>query len=198
MMRGQWAIVFATILILPACVFQPNKQVQRKSSRHLQGAGSIFASVSEETIRQEVRACHASEPQDQSLTRMQSHQLSKKRTLERAAERQAQLVDVPVPLNVKPLPDFFAQDSVASHETFALGYTAELSMNEVVKFYQQEMERHGWRVMASGAAGKETLHYFVKPDRFCSVSIRPQLGKSKRKKEVVEIVIFTGRVSNRL
>jgi hypothetical protein len=196
MARWQWAVVFSTVLMLPACLFQPHKSVQKKSSQHPDGDGSIFASVSEESIREEVCACtSAAEPPIQFLTRKESRTRAKKLTLERARQRQAQLVDIPVPLNVKPLPDFFVQGSATSHQACSLGYTVELSTDQVLSFYQQEMERHGWRLMASGRAGQEALEYFVKPDRFCSVSIRPHVGKSNHKKEVVEIVIFTGLAS---
>ncbi len=212
MARWQWAFVFSTILVLPACVFQPNKQVQKKSSLHLDGEGSIFASVSEQSIREGVQADHAAQAsltldglqsgqQDQGETRIsrkESRKRTKKLVLERAAQRQALLIDIPVPLNAKPIPDFFVDDNVVQSRVLSLGYRVELSTQEVVRFFKQGMERHGWRSMASGSAGKEVFEYFVKPDRFCSVSIRISSYTSKHNGPEVEIVIFTGSSSSRL
>lgn len=194
MMRGQWVVVVATILMLPACVFQPHKKMTTKSSPHSEGAGSIFASVTEDSVRGDVRALAQQEDSD-TLTPQEQRRLTKKRLAERALERQALLVDIPVPLGAKPLPSFFADGNVAFNKVMSLGYKSEQSIVDIVRFYDQEMERHGWRMMASGKTEHEALQCFIKPDRFCSISSRPRVVTGRHTKATVEIIIFTGPAS---
>ena len=96
--------------------------------------------------------------------------------------QEARLADIPVPLHAKPLPKFFADENNA--RGVILGYSCKLDSKEIAAFYQQEMDRLGWRRAAS-CDGIESLFYFEKPTRFCSVSLRPQ------RKNNTHIVIVT-------
>jgi len=84
--------------------------------------------------------------------------------------QEAKLVDVPIPLNSKPIIDFFMPDTT-KHE-IALGYISGMFLEDATQFYIQEMERLGWQNLAY-FSNCESLLNFVKPGKICVVSIRP-------------------------
>lgn len=205
-------LILSVCLVLPACFHISEKRSTKKtrkkeSSQSPEGFGSIFTPVSESSVRDDVREHHkleassahelsegqekVAEPLDRRLTRKEREVLM----LERAREQQAKLVDIPVPLNVDPISDFFESEAPEPSQGLTLGYYTEMSVDDVMKFYQQEMERHGWRLLAD-ASGPELLANFIKPGRFCSVSIRPDCDRTRGRKGSVEIVIFTGPASD--
>lgn len=85
-------------------------------------------------------------------------------------EQEAKLADVPFPLNIQPLSAFNILPEEPNHSL--LGYTTATDVSELVMFYQQEMERLGWQENMH-VKGSETQLLFQKPDRVCSVSLRP-------------------------
>jgi hypothetical protein len=195
----QWGVVISALLVLPACVFQPHKYGTEKPSP-ASGTGSVFACVTEESVRNEVRATsslasYSDDSGGADLTLREKHRLTKKLVFERAAERQAALSDIPVPLNVKPLASFFSDSSWTANAVVSLGYKTEQSKEAIVRFYNREMERNGWRLIASGSIEHEAFACFIKPDRFCSLSVRPHTGSKRHKKNHIEFVIFTGPAS---
>lgn len=94
-------------------------------------------------------------------------------------QKEAKLSDVPIPLNSVPLKKYFQEFS--SQNKIILGYKTSLSKNNqdtvknnlygIVRFYNQEMERLGWKNIAF-FDGFEKLMIFKKPSKFCTVSLR--------------------------
>jgi len=175
------------LLILPACGPISNKV---KKSQRQQVAGSSFVKPSEEEIRDDVRKEYAQKHQELTGGKefVAKRKLSRKQravlAAQQAKSQEAKLVDIPIPLQAEPLEYFFADQQETAAAT-SLGYSVNMSVDELVAFYQREMDRHGWRCL-SECAGKETLTSFVKPARVCSVSIRP-----RAKKAGTNLVIFT-------
>lgn len=96
------------------------------------------------------------------------------------------LVDVPTPFNVEPV-------AVQSDDTDAnkILLTYELPPQEqeqIIAFYEQEMERFGWQKIAE-FNGQEVLRIYTKPRRYCTVSLRPQNNK---KSSGTQLVITSG------
>ena len=98
-------------------------------------------------------------------------------------QQEAKLADVPFLLNSQPLLPFVQEN--LPDQLSLLGYSSTLSLDDAASFYGHEMERLGWRQIAC-CEGFESLLYFEKPTRFCSISLRP----FKRKK--IQIVLVTG------
>ena len=86
---------------------------------------------------------------------------------EQVEQVEARLIDVPIPVFVEPV-----SVSYGDRGTKLISYISTLSSKEIKKFYIQEMERFGWR-QEYYFEGEEILLSFKKPDRFCSVSVRP-------------------------
>lgn len=188
------ALAIIVCVVLPACRtkkgLSKSSQV-KKSSRRLEGEDSIFTSLSENIIRDDVREQYAAQREEQQYVESESvkkrkkgsgrvKRLSRKQkkafVCECARQQEAKLVDIPVPLNVKPLSDFFDNEKAGFADSVMLGYTTDQSLDEIADFYQQEMERHGWRCLTS-FSGVEYLMHFAKPKRFCSISLRSHAGK---------------------
>lgn len=103
-------------------------------------------------------------------------------------QQEAKLIDVPIPLDVVPNPNYFSD--ISSGDDLLLGYIATTSPDDLVFFYIQEMERLGWKNRSMSIGAVESLLYFEKPRRFCSVSLRPAQRKTV-------IIIFSGnRISS--
>jgi len=99
-------------------------------------------------------------------------------------QQEAKLSDVPIPISSQPIPEYCVQDISMPHQVM-LGYVCALSPDDLVKFFNQEMERCGWRYI-SQFTGLERLMHYEKPDRVCSISLRPNL-------ENTQVLIFTGK-----
>lgn len=175
------------LLFLPACGPSSKNQI----SQRLDVAGLSFADPSEEEIRDDVRQEYARQenPKQKKEFLKKRKKLSRKQravaVVQQAKSQEAKLADIPVPLQAQPLEDFFDLEQELNCPTVTLGYATDLSSEDLVQFYQREMDRHGWRCL-SDFSGKETLTSYVKPARVCSVSIRP------RTKGGADLVIFTG------
>jgi len=104
-----------------------------------------------------------------------------------ARQQEAKFSDIPIPLETMPLNDYFSHQNTAT-DPITAGYKTTMLLDEVTTFYLQQMERTGWRKVAS-VTGIESLLIFEKPDRVCAVSIRP-LSKKHSNKQEVGIFIF--------
>lgn len=102
---------------------------------------------------------------------------------EQAYQIEARLVDIPIPVSVTPMAVSFGDRG-----NKLLSYTSSLSASEIKKFYIQEMERFGWK-QEYYFEGDEVLLSFKKPDRFCSVSVRPE-RKSWDTSKRVQLHVF--------
>lgn len=178
-------ILILFCLFLPAC--GPFSKKIKKSSRYPEDSDSIFVPISEEEVRNDVRKQYISDFDETDYENKKPIRMSRKQkklfVAKRVEEKEAKLIDVPLLLNAEPIQQFFLDQEGDMHHN-ELGYNVDLSKDEVIQFYLQGMERNGWRVL-SQADGVETLISFVKPDRFCSISVRP-------KKTGVAVVLFSG------
>jgi len=168
-----------------------SKKVKKKKQSDFESHSAFFP-LSEESIRNDLRSHYASKEGSEEK-KLNEHDKKKSRKQKKLAlresvrQREARLADIPIPLNVEPITDFFEDDTSLSQHS-SLGYSANMSPEQAYDFFKSEMERHGWRCMSS-VSGTEKLFYFVKPDKFCSVSIRPHGGKQRRS----DIIIFSGQ-----
>jgi len=176
MKHGQLhACMICLLFFLPACGPTVKKTKKEKSQQQIDVAGS-FVNHCEEEIRKAVRQEYCPTV-TKSASQRSCRRLSKKQR--RVAARQwvrsqeAKLADIPIPLQSEPIEDFFDSENPDVSPSVTLGYKTDMSSEQLTKFYQQEMDRHGWRCI-SEVAGKETLTSFVKPARVCFVSIRPR------------------------
>jgi uncharacterized protein YydD (DUF2326 family) len=78
------------------------------------------------------------------------------------------LLDIPFPLGAMPIDHEHTR--VSENQQF-LAYAVNQSENNLVKFFEQEMERLGWQKI-SVLRDFEALLIFTKPDRICSISLR--------------------------
>lgn len=86
--------------------------------------------------------------------------------------QEAKQADIPIPLSAKPLSHYYYVDA----DRVMLGYRDSiLSTADLISYYEQEMERLGWRSIFA-VKGIEAVLQFEKPGRLCIVSIRPQGG----------------------
>lgn len=99
-------------------------------------------------------------------------------------QQEAKLSDIPIPISSQPIPEYCVQNVMVPHQV-TLGYECTLGADELVKFFNQEMERHGWRYV-SQFSGHEWLMHYEKPNRVCAISLRPI-------QENTHVLIFTGQ-----
>lgn len=103
---------------------------------------------------------------------MQSH-VERARMHESAAHfarLQARLVDIPIPVHAVPCVDMY--EEVSEYGGGMLQYTIASPQQDIIRFYTYEMERMGWQCLMSVHA-REDLLIFDKPERLCTISIRP-------------------------
>lgn len=110
-------------------------------------------------------------------------------------QQEARLTDIPIPLNAKPVPNCFWMDEKESAGVM-LGYRVTASLQEIVSFYSQEMERFGWDNVVCFDA-HEHLLVFEKPGRVCSISLRPVDSLVNRSinclpTDTISLIVFTG------
>lgn len=67
-------------------------------------------------------------------------------------------------------------------------YHVTMELSELILFLTNQMEQFGWRQMI-GLQSAECLYTFVKPDRFCAISIRP-LKKDFKASQKVQLIYF--------
>lgn len=101
-----------------------------------------------------------------------------------ARRKEAILLDVPIPLYVTRIP-VINEDMYGNQ--IVLGYQSNVSPDELITMYREQMERHGWN-LAQSFKGSESLLHFEKPTRVCSVCIRPH--KKMFGNEGSELIIY--------
>ncbi len=97
-------------------------------------------------------------------------------------QQEAKLSDIPIPIFSEPISKHCIKPDTP--DAIILGYHCTLSINELKDFFNQEMERFGWRY-GSQFEGHELLLNYEKPDRVCMISLRP-------KRKETDIIIFSG------
>ena len=96
---------------------------------------------------------------------------------------EAKLYDVPVLINAQLVQNI--NNTACVDESSIISYETPLDFNQACSYYQEEMERLGWWQSAA-FKGTEALLNFEKPNKYCSVSIRPF-------KKTSRIIIFIGQ-----
>lgn len=96
---------------------------------------------------------------------------------------EAKLYDVPVLLNAQLVQNI--NNTACIDESSIISYEAAEPYENIALYYQEEMERLGWWQTAT-FKGSETLLNFEKPNKYCSISIRPL-------KKVSRVIIFIGQ-----
>jgi hypothetical protein len=89
----------------------------------------------------------------------------------RALSLEAKYNDIPVPLGSEPLYGFFKSSS--EEKGIVFGYTNKTDATELYGYFKAEFLRLGWSFMG-GIQDIESMLTFEKPDRVCSVSLRPR------------------------
>jgi hypothetical protein len=88
-----------------------------------------------------------------------------------ALSLEAKYSDIPVPLGSEPLYDFFKQ-APCDERTTMFGYTNKSDLSELYTYCKTECIRLGWNFIG-GMQDVESVLTFEKPDRVCSISLRP-------------------------
>jgi hypothetical protein len=83
-------------------------------------------------------------------------------------KNEAHLTDIPLPVQVTP-----HTLSGSTANSTGLTFVSTFELGDLVKFYQFEMERLGWKELHLFSVESEVLLVFEKPQKFCTVSIRP-------------------------
>ncbi len=82
--------------------------------------------------------------------------------------QQAHLTDIPLPIQAE-----VRELHGATHTSSGLTFVSTFCLADLVRFYELEMERLGWKELHLFSVESEVLLVFEKPERFCTVSIRP-------------------------
>jgi hypothetical protein len=83
-------------------------------------------------------------------------------------KNEAHLTDIPLPVQVAP---HILSGSTA--DSTGITFISNFELKDLVRFYQFEMERLGWKELHLFSVESEVLLVFEKPQKFCTVSIRP-------------------------
>ncbi len=103
-------------------------------------------------------------------------------------QEQARLYDIPVPIMAEPDYTYTWSDDAKGNRVLGFLVTAD-TPEELVEFYRSHMERLGWqeRVIIHG---REVLIEFVKPEKLCCISVRPESSEKMR------LVLSVGSIDN--
>ena len=81
---------------------------------------------------------------------------------------EAQYTDIPLPVQTR-----VHVITGSTPQSTGLTYVSIFSMTDLVRFYELEMERLGWKQLQLFSVESEILLVFEKPEKLCTVSIRP-------------------------
>lgn len=96
---------------------------------------------------------------------------------------EAKLHDVPVLVNAELMQNISQTASLS--ESTIISYESKIHLDDAFLFYQEQMERLGWKQTAA-FKGAESLLNFEKPQKYCSISLRPN-------KKLIRVIIFIGQ-----
>lgn len=100
-------------------------------------------------------------------------------------DQQAKHADIPDHFDLVPNAAYCHENS----RSIILSYTSQLGQQEVIAFYQKEMERLGWR-KGVYFEGDESALTFSKPKRTALVLVRSHAKHSRSGRGRLEIVVF--------
>ena len=102
-------------------------------------------------------------------------------------EQEARNPDIPIPLEANPYNYYCAQDG----KQYALSYTSSnMDYDQLVAWYDLEMERLGWQQIAY-IQGTEYMLMYDKPYRFCTILLQPMIRKYGTK-AAIKIIVYAG------
>lgn len=177
MKLGCMIFAFIVFLFLPGCFSEKFSKKSSFEKPDSQSENQVFCELSEHEIRENVKRLYIPEEccQKNIKKNKKKRRLSRKKKndeiLELARKKEAKLEDIPLPLQVKPIKDFFSDEEGEYSSQVVIGYETDMFTEEIAKFYEQQMDRNGWACL-SRTDGREILFNFVKPYRVCSVSVR--------------------------
>lgn len=96
---------------------------------------------------------------------------------------EARLYDVPVLINAALMQNI--STTAQTSGSTIISYESTIPLNDAILFYQEQMERLGWKQTAT-FCGAESLLNFEKPRKYCSISLRPN-------KRLTRVIIFIGQ-----
>lgn len=86
-------------------------------------------------------------------------------------QREAQLIDVAIPINAVSLGCHEDQLANTDKDSLVLAYRVYLKSHDIKSFFMLEMERLGWNMIAR-VDNIESLLVFSKPTKVCTISLR--------------------------
>lgn len=100
-------------------------------------------------------------------------------------QQEARLIDIPIPIHADSLGFHEQQLTDGNADSLVLAYRVHLKQSDIRIFFEIEMERLGWDMMAN-VQDVESLLVFVKPTKVCTVSLR-----SGSLKDASSLVVIT-------
>lgn len=186
--------LFIVPIILSGC------EHQKKSKKLIPELGNqidVFAQFWDSPLSELEKSTHAGSissnleftNKSKKIVRRKS-KLKEQEAMHNMHELEAKLADIPILIQSIPL--FSTGDEEKDDKTreFCLGYYSQSSSEEIVKFYNAEMERLGWQQKGSFLQ-TEPLLIFEKPHKICAISIRSE--KYNVSTNSVCIFIFLGQ-----
>ena len=101
-------------------------------------------------------------------------------------EFEAKLYDIPLPFSIEK--SQLISDVQSNPDYIVLSYQTRLPLQELIAFYQTELERLGWQQKKLFIGTDEALMVIKKPERYAAISIRHQ-GTS------CQLVLYIGLIS---
>ncbi|HSC25445.1 MAG TPA: hypothetical protein VLB80_04500 [Candidatus Babeliales bacterium] len=84
-------------------------------------------------------------------------------------QQEAMLVDISIPFyNERIIP---VSCDISESDTLVFGYRSPLSCTQAIDFFNNQMERSGWKHLVS-FNGVETIMQFASPNRYCTIVIK--------------------------
>ncbi len=162
--------VLAVLCVYIACF--PGCSISGKNSKkNLKGAMDTSAPFSiEQSLQQEL------EEKRLELVHITESVITQEQRI-KYKQQEARLIDIPLPLQL--VPDY--RYSLAQEQDGSLyAFMSDMTHEQLLEFYRVEMEREGWKVIAS-AADVESVMVCRKPTRICVITISTGKKVSKKK-----------------
>ena len=100
-------------------------------------------------------------------------------------QQEARLIDIPIPIHADSLGFHEQQLTDGNSDSLVLAYRVHLKQPDIRSFFEIEMERLGWNMIAN-VQDVESLLVFAKPSKVCAVSLR-----NNHPKDTNSLVVIT-------
>ncbi len=91
-------------------------------------------------------------------------------------QQEARLIDIPIPIHADSLGFHEQRLTDGNSNSLVLAYRVHLKQRDIRNFFEIEMERLGWNMIAN-VQDVESLQVFVKPTKVCAISLRDYYPK---------------------